>query len=233
MDFEHDLTLPEEVLLLALRDEEGTIPMSSMYGFAVAGAVIAELALRERITVEKVKKSNLVQLIDQRPTGDPLLDDAQTQIRKAKRRASVVSWVGRLAQASARDRVALRLVQRGILRRAEGRVLFFFSRKAWPTVDPRPEAQLVEHMRRAIFDGETPDARTAILIGLASSSGLLGNVFEKRDLKERKERIEEIAATAHPADVTSQAVKSAIEAAVAAVMTATMTTTVATTAATS
>ena len=80
---------------------------------------------------------------------------------------------------------------------------------------------------RAIFHGEAPDSRTAILIGIASPSGLLGNVFEKRELKERKDRIDEIAATAHPADVTGQAVKVAIEAAVAAVMTATMAATVA------
>ena len=230
MDVDHDLTLPEEVLLLALRDEEGTIPMGSMYSYAIAGATIAELALRERITVEKVKKSNLVHLVDQTPTGDPLLDEAQTKIRKAKRRASVVSWVGRLAQEKSRDRVAHRLVQRGILRRAEGRVLVFFSRNTWPTVNPKPEAELVEQMRRAIFGGETPDARTAILIGVASPSGLLGNVFGKRELKERKKRIEEIAETAHPADVAGQAVKVAIEAAVAAVMTATMAATVATSA---
>jgi golgi phosphoprotein 3 len=230
MDVEHDLTLPEEVLLLALRDDAGTIPMGSMYSYAIAGAVIAELALRGRITVQKVKKSNVVQLVDQRPTGDPLLDEAQAQIQKAKRRASVVSWVGRLAQEKSRDRVAHRLVQRGILRKAEGRVLVFFSRNTWPTVNPAPEAQLVEQMRRAIFHGETPDPHIAILIGISSPSGLLDNVFEKRELKERKDRIEEIAATAHPADVTGQAVKVAIEAAVAAVMTATMAATAATTA---
>jgi hypothetical protein len=230
---EHDLTLPEEVLLLALRDDAGTIPMGSMYSYAVAGAIVAELALRERITVEKVKRSQLVQLVDERPTGDPLLDDAQARIRKAKRRASVTSWVGRLAQAKSRDRVAQKLVQRGILRRVEGRVLVFFPRKTWPTANPRPEARIIERLRRAIFDGETPDARTAVLIGLVFPSGLLGHVFEKRELRGRKKHIQQISAGSYPADVTSQAVKAAIEATMAAVMSATMATTVATTAASS
>jgi hypothetical protein len=231
MAAEHDLTLPEEVLLLALRDDAGTIPGGSMYGFAMAGAVVAELALRERITVEKKRKSHLVHVADPRPTGDSLLDDALDRIRSAKRRASVTSWVGRLADTRARDRVAQRLVQRGVLRRAQGRVLVFFSRKTWPTVDPRPEAEIVERMRGAIFAGEAPDPRTAVLIGLAAPSGLLAHVFDKRALQERTGRIQEIAAAAHAADVTSQAVKTSIDATTAAVLAATTAALVATSAA--
>jgi hypothetical protein len=219
---EHELTLPEEVLLLALRDEAGTIPIGSLYAYALGGAILAELALQGRVSVEQPKRSKLVQLADARPTGDPLLDEAHTKLRQAKRRGSVATWVHRLSYPSPRDRVAERLVQRGVLRRAEGKVLLVFSRSTWPTVNPRPEAEMVERLERAIFGGESPNVRTAALIGLAHPAGLLEQAFDRRDLKKRKKEIALIVERAHPADEISQALKEAITATMVAVQTATM-----------
>ena len=39
------LTLHEEILLLALRDEEGTIASGTNYSYALGGAILAELIL--------------------------------------------------------------------------------------------------------------------------------------------------------------------------------------------
>jgi golgi phosphoprotein 3 len=222
MPIEHELTLPEEVLLLALRDEEGTIPMGSLYVYALGGAILAELVLQGRVSVGQPKRSKLVQLADSRATGDLLLDEAHANIRKAKRRASVATWVHRLSYPSPRDRIAERLVQRGILRRAEGKVLLVFSRSTWPTVDPHPEAEMVERLRRAIFEGERPSVRTAALIGLAHPSGLLSQVFPGRELKHRKKEIAHLVEEVHPADAISEAVREAIAATMVAVQTATM-----------
>lgn len=218
MAIHHDLTLPEQVLLLALGDDAGTIPMGSMYAHAIAGAIIAELALHERIAVEEHRKSDLITIIDERPTGDPLLDESLEKIRTARRRASAATWVGRLAGLRARDPLAERLQRRGILRREEGRLLLIFPRRKWPTVDPRPEADLITRMRAAIFDGRTPDVRTAVLIGLAYPAGLLNQIFEKSALKQHKGRIEEIASGAAISEATRAAVESAIEAATAAMV---------------
>ena len=232
MSTEHELTLPEEVLLLALRDEAGTIPMGSLYAYALGGAILAELALQGRVSVEQPKRSKLVQLADARPTGDALLDDAHAKIRKAKRRGSVATWVHRLSYPNPRDRVALRLQQRGVLRRAEGKVLLVFSRSTWPTVNPRPEAEMVERLKRAIFEGESADVRTAALIGLAHPSGLLAHVFPNRDLKKRKEEIAHVVENVYPADAINHALREAIAATSAAVQAATMGAVVAATGAT-
>ena len=50
------LFLHEELMLLALRDEEGTIAPGSMYQVAIGGAVLAELLPHNRIEVEEPKK---------------------------------------------------------------------------------------------------------------------------------------------------------------------------------
>ena len=67
------LYLYEEIMLLALRNKEGTVA-TGFSEYAVAGAVLAELLLDRRISVED-KRNQLVDLQDVGPTGDPIIDD--------------------------------------------------------------------------------------------------------------------------------------------------------------
>ena len=50
------LYLQEEIMLLTLRDKEGTIASGTNYQYAIGGAVLAELLLRNRVTVDEEKK---------------------------------------------------------------------------------------------------------------------------------------------------------------------------------
>lgn len=65
------LYLYEEIMLLALRDQKGTL-LTSNAEYAVAGAVLAELLLDRRIAVDGASRG-LVDVRDAGPTGDPLL----------------------------------------------------------------------------------------------------------------------------------------------------------------
>ena len=72
----HDtLFLHEEIMLLALRDEEGTIASGAMYQYAIGGAVLAELLLSQRIAVDESGKRKLVDLVSSTPLGEPLVDE--------------------------------------------------------------------------------------------------------------------------------------------------------------
>ncbi len=64
------LFLYEEIMLLALRDEEGTIA-TGYSEYVVAGAMLAELLLDRHISVEDTRKQ-LVDLQNNKPTGDPI-----------------------------------------------------------------------------------------------------------------------------------------------------------------
>ncbi|UCE18891.1 MAG: GPP34 family phosphoprotein [Gemmatimonadota bacterium] len=215
MATQNTLFLHEEIILLALRDEEGTIASGSMYQYAVSGAIVAELLLNNRIGVDESKKKKLVNLVDSTLIGEPLLDDCLGKIGRAKRRASLQTWISRFAGVkNLKHRLAEQLCKRGILRTDEDKVLLIFTRKIYPEVDPGPEKRVIDRLREAIFsDTEDVDPRTAVLLSLAHNAGLLKNAFDKKELKRRKARIKQVI----NGEMTGKAAKEAIEAMQAAV----------------
>ena len=65
----------------------------------------------------------------------------------------------------------------------------------YPEVDPEPERRILARMREAVFDSDAPlDARTTVLVAVAHRTGLLEANFDKKQLRRRKARIEEIVA---------------------------------------
>lgn len=216
--FDQDrLPLHEEVLLLALRDEEGTIASGTMYQYAIAGAILSELMLQGRIAVDDSGRKKLATVIDPHPTGAPLLDECLDKIAAAKPKP-LDHWVGRFANIkNLKHRVAERLCDRGILHEDQGTVLLLFSRRIYPETDSRPEHEIVERLRRAIFtDTRDIDPRTVVLVSLANSAGILELSFDKKELKARKERLEQVI----NGDLVGEAAKDAIQAMQAAVMVA-------------
>ncbi len=212
------LHLYEEVMLLALRDSKGTVVSGTMYNFAVSGALLAELMMEKRIEVETARRRKFARVLSPAPLGDPLLDECLAKIAGAKRRGELRTWVGKFAQMrNLKHRAAERLAGRGILRVDEGKVLGIFTRKIYPEVDPGPEREIVGRLRRAIFeDGGEVDPRTAVLLSLAKSADLLKLVFDRKELRGRKERIARVV----NGELTGKATQEAIQAMQAAVMVA-------------
>jgi golgi phosphoprotein 3 len=224
------LRMYEEIALLSLHDEKGNF-QGSMHAHALAGAVVTELVLLERLHITKgSRKRTFLEAGDPTPTGDPVLDGAVERVAGARRRGRVSTWVGRLAsqrKPSLREGAALSLVERGLLVREEGRVLGIFRRVRFPMSDGGPEAALIERLRIALDDNAPvpEDPRSSIILALAQSAGILGHVFEKSFLRSRKERLAMLAKL----DGVPGATREAIQAAQAAVMAATMAATVAAT----
>jgi len=218
MTIQSNLFLHEEVMLLALRDEEGTIASGTMYQYAIGAAILSELLLNQRIALDESRKKKLINLISSTPLGDPLIDQCLEKIGNAKRRASLQTWVSRFAGVkNLKHRVAQQLCDRGILRASEDKILLLFTRKIYPEINPEPERRLIERLRQAIFtDSRDIDPRTIVLVSLADSTGLLKEAFDKKKLKGRKARIKEIS----NGEITGKAAKEAIEAIQAAVMVA-------------
>lgn len=217
MTREATLSLPEEIMLLALHDEKGTTGLESMYQYAIGGAALAELLMRERIRVDTSRKKQ-VHVINAKPLGDPLLDECLTKLVEARKPAAAQTWVARFAGVkNLKHLLAERLCDRGILRADKDKVMLLFSRRTYPEIDPEPEQALVERLRHAIFTEDNHlDPRTVVLVALANSASLLNNVFDKKDLKARKDRIARVV----EGDAMAEATKEAIEAVQAAVMVA-------------
>jgi Golgi phosphoprotein 3 len=212
------LYLHEEILLLALRDEEGTIASGTMYQYAIGAALLSELLLSKRIEVEQSGKRKLVNIVSMIPLGEPLIDECLEKVTNAKRRAVIQTWVSRFAGIkNLKHRVAQQLCRRGILRADEDKILLIFTRKIYPQVNPEPERELIERLRYAVLsNADDIDPRTIVLLSLANSTGLLKMAFNKKELKERKVRIKKIV----NGEITGQAAAEAIQAMQAAVMVA-------------
>ena len=210
MPLQNKLLLHEEITLLALRDEEGTFQIGATYDYAIGGAVLAELLLSGRIVAEETRGKKLAKLISSEPLGDPIIDECLEKVRSAKRRATLQTWVARFARVKRlRLRIGKQLCSRGILRADQDNILWVFTRKVYPQLDPVPERRLIDRMRKAIFtDQRDIDPRTVILISLAKSAGLLNAVSDKKELRNRKARIERII----NGEVTGKATNEAIAA---------------------
>lgn len=128
MTGESGLYLYEEIMLLALKDTEGTIAPGTMYQYAIGGAILAELLLRRHIGIAEHGRKKLVEAVDETPMGDTLIDECFERINAARRRASLQTWVSRFAGIRGlKHRIARQLCQRGILQADEDRILLLLT----------------------------------------------------------------------------------------------------------
>ena len=211
-----DLHIYEEIMLLALSDKKGTIHFGIHYQVALASAIIAELLLKEKIITEDKKK--FIKVIDAKPVGDNILDECLSKIRNSSRRAGLSQWIIRFSNINKlKHRAALNLCRKGVLKMQEDHILLIFKRKLYPELNHKPENAIIERLREAIFtDTNEIDANTIILISLCNSTGMLNPLFDKKELRSRKNRIKEIT----EGNDVGYAAKSAVEAIQAAVMVA-------------
>lgn len=188
------LRLHEEVMLLALREDKGTIEMGAWYQQAVGGAVLAELALDERVRLVERGRKEVVKVASDQPLGDPLVDEWLARIAAEEKLRQVGYWVGKVSGTKdLKGRVARGLARRGILRVDEDKVLLVFTRTIYPEVDHEPERELRERLRAAVLEehGDV-DPRTSVLLSLMKGTGLIELVFDRHERKAHKRRIEAI-----------------------------------------
>lgn len=197
------LTLPQELVLLATAESSGKkLASSQTLKFTVSGALLAELAIQESVTVTKGKVSS---------TGTmPSAYVAQYQQIADSRAAKAKTWVTRFAHRNAWDNVSEELVARHILSKEASR---FLGIARYPVLDPTVEARLRGTVQAAL-DGGPVAERTAALIGLAQASGLIRKLFPDADRRRVASIIE--------GQWASKAAKAAVDAMNAAIMSAVM-----------
>ena len=88
------LTLMEDLILIALHDEKGTIATSSSFKlkYGLIGAIIMDLMLRQRIKIDNKK----IIVTDQTLTEDELLNEALELFRSVDNIRKIDSWIRKL-----------------------------------------------------------------------------------------------------------------------------------------
>jgi hypothetical protein len=157
--------IAEEYLLLSLDDQTGKPRIGSdRLEPALGGALIAELALRERIGVTPHEagwtKRGRVTITNLTPTDDPELDAALQKLtenegKKVKDLVSPFTSKKNRVSHGVRERLLERLAKAGMLVRTEGTVLGFIPRTTWPAGDPEPEDDIRRRLQSALIGGET------------------------------------------------------------------------------
>ena len=101
----------------------------------------------------------------------------------------------------------------------EKKVLLLFTQKVYPEIGPRPEKRLLDNIHKAIFGNQKNIyQRIVILIAICNNTGILKQLFDKHQLREKKKWIEEITS----GNLIGNATKEAAEAMQAAIMVAVM-----------
>lgn len=217
------MLLAEDLLLLLTDDDTGKLAASSTeVDVALGGALLVELTLMQRVDVagphERVRAGRLI-VRDAAPTSDGLLDEALTIVghKEGKKAQAVVTRLGKRV----RGRLYQRLVEGGVLRAENDRILGIIPTHRWPANDAAHESSVRAGLVSALREGAAPEPRTGALISLllalkavhkAVDPGSLG--LSKKELNANAKRIAE-------GDWAAQAVRHALDSMNTAIIAAT------------
>lgn len=165
------MLIVEEYLLVTAR--ESGVDTVGYRQIAVAGALLAELALRERISLHGDRLS----VTDPSPTGDELLDEALSRFaaREGKKPRSVLQSVG-----SRLPRMVLeRMSRQEIMQERPLRALGVRLLSAWAPVGLERQAALREELLLVLTGRQQVDSRTGTLISLLLATHGLDDALPK------------------------------------------------------
>jgi len=184
------LTLLEEIVLLTINPRTGCLEGGSEYGvrYALAGAVLFDLALAQRIDTD----IDTVTVINSEPTGNLLQDDLLAALSKGAVAYKVRDCVEQIffhRKDFEGEALAL-LVKRGIIRREASKFLWVIDVEKLRVIDGAQHQQIAARLAQAVLEDEIPEVRDIMLVSLANACGLLSVVLAPTQIEQRKEWIE-------------------------------------------
>ena len=163
-----------------------------------------DLALADRVD------SDLKQLtvVDTKPTGDDILDDALARVAQPGQELTVSAAVEGLAAYAEgyKEKALQRLVAHKILREENGRFLWVFPTRRYPVIDDTEQREVKARLRQVLLTDEIPDPRDVVLICLIDACNLLGLVLTPEEINQTTARVEQLSKM----DLIGQAVTRAV-----------------------
>jgi Golgi phosphoprotein 3 (GPP34) len=197
-------TITEDLVLLLLDPDSGrAVVDGTSLDRAIGGALLLDLAARERITADGDGAKARLSVVDAAPTGDPLLDEAASRLTGTSLRAQRA--VERLARRT-RTPVLERLAERGLVRRERSRLLGLVPTTTWPSTGSAT-TELRARVAAVLRDGSQPDQHVALLISLVHAVKVEHKLVDG-PRKQLRARAAEVAA----GDWAGEAVRKAIQA---------------------
>lgn len=204
------LSFAEELLLLALDDKKGIIIDKTPIKYGLIGAILMDLALMNKIEADLEN----IKIVDKSPTGDDILDDVLAKIAQSEEAKTVAYWTVTLNRSinEIEERLLERLMQKGILKKEERKILWVFATRRYPVQNDQEEKEVKTRIRQVVLSDIIPDSRDVVLISLVKSCYLVNEIFSQEEINVVQERIEQIAKMDLIGQTVSRIVESIIQA---------------------
>ena len=212
-------TLGEDLVLLSIRPDNGTIATKSRLGYGLRGSELVRLAATGRVGIT----GDRIVVLGGQPTGDEQLDAALASLAGARRPPRPKTWVGHPGSQIVNTYLA-RLAATGAIRPERGTVLAFVPVVRWRIADSARAADARARLDAIARATGPVDTAQAAFAGLASASSLgpvLYPGWANRQLRQRLERIAKgeltqdagAAATVQATRATDAAARAAVQSA--------------------
>jgi hypothetical protein len=187
------LTLYEELLLLSIHEDKGIFIGSTIEPLkpGLVGALLAELALTGKICLTINRR---LQLADDTPTDDPLLDGVITALKNSDKERKFGYWLTALnpKPEKLRRQITKGMIEKGILTTEDDRLLWVIPSPFHPEVRASTKYMVIKHLRRIVLEREDAQPREIAFLSLVSACGLLDLVFLRDERKVADQMVNEL-----------------------------------------
>ena len=183
-------TIFEALYVLALDGEEGDIHKSAAHKLEpiLAGAILAELALRKRIEV----RDQRIVVVDQTPVDHPILDIALYDILESTKARKLKYWINTLTYNKIIEEIAHHLVEQGILFRKKKHLWMVIPYNDGKNNNLPAQSALINRLRDIVLSGEESDLTEKVLLAFVYYGDLVKLVFKHGDRKTARKRIKRL-----------------------------------------
>jgi Golgi phosphoprotein 3 len=184
------LTLGEELLILSIEDGKGALTpfTSDTLRYGLAGAILADLALQEKVTLEKSRLA----LVDLTSTGDAILDEVIAALAKESKPRKVIHWINSMGSKKITRRIISQLTNKGVLRSEEHRYSWVIPYEENPLMNASAKYWLKMQLRTIVLAGKEPELRMVLLLSLLRACRLLNLVFTRDERLEVGRQVGEL-----------------------------------------
>ena len=170
-----NLNLIEQFLLISLDDDEGIFiaDVNHLY-YGIAGALLIELALEEKIEL----RENKLILTGKPDSVDPLINQSINAFENEKDR-KVGFWIDAFKSngKEIKNFTLDELISKGILRREKGKILWVIPYEKYPTENPIPENKVRARIHNIVINDTKPTVKDLMLLSLIDVCKLTREAF--------------------------------------------------------
>jgi hypothetical protein len=215
-----ELNLIEEFLLIALDDGKGRFVTDSTHlhmGFS--GAILLELALREKINIVNDK----VVLVNDAYEKEMVINKTIDMIKTSEKDRKIKYWVNKLSDNARqmKDDTLKGLMNKGILGKEDSKILWIIPNTKYPTQDLTVENKVRQRLHDVMLKGAKANPRDVMLLSLIDVSELTKEAFrDKEEYKIVKTKIKEVTQNIEISQVVNRTIRDIQAAVMIAVMAA-------------